>query len=520
MAKDTIPTKSELDRLRVKITEGLRVQLGGSSSVVYIDPSNALTDIAARHNHVVFARRGCGKTLLLQQMAQRLPKETRHVYLNCEDYKRHSFPNVLIEILDSTFETMERHFGGWIGKHKRKAKRVLADIRLQLAALKSKPDDVEARIQETSNTGNEGKRAARISFRGLDIGAEETKTQSLQTEMEYTIQLNKIGKLDLILPRLKSQLRDIFASSDRATSIYIVLDDFYFLTPQDQPFVMDYVHRLCKDTPLYFKVATLRHASTLYIENQGQPTGAQIRHDYQPLGIEFGLHDIKSTEAFVRRIFHEYAKLAEIGTRSFDELFMGDGFSRLVLAGGGVPRDCLSLFLEALSKGVFPLGKDAIRELSRTNLERRIQELKQDAPLDEQPLLLRGIFAIRQFCLYEKQVNSFVVEERELQENGRFKALLDRLMDYRLIHEVGTAFTHKSQPGTFRGYIIDVGFYAGLRKLQGKLTEIDLASDDWREKIRSSPVLGKDETLRLWKDVPIDAEARLLTAGELDTSQG
>src|ERR1019366_8674353 len=55
-----------------------------------------------------------------------------------------------------------------------------------------------------------------------------------------------------------------------------------------------------------------------------------------------------------------------------------------VLAGGGVPRDCLSLFLEVLEAVQPPagdgrIGKDEVRILSRANFERRIEELKQDS---------------------------------------------------------------------------------------------------------------------------------------------
>jgi predicted AAA+ superfamily ATPase len=56
-----------------------------------------LSDVCARQNHVIFARRGCGKTLLLHYSERLLGKGFHSVYLNCEDFKRHSFPNVLIE---------------------------------------------------------------------------------------------------------------------------------------------------------------------------------------------------------------------------------------------------------------------------------------------------------------------------------------------------------------------------------------------------------------------------------------
>ena len=105
----------ELRQLRLAINENLRVQRGGSKPVPYIDVSNTLSDVSARQNHAVFGRRGCGKTLLLHYSAEQLPPEIRPVYLNCEDFKKHSFPNVLIEILDALFAELENRLTGWFG---------------------------------------------------------------------------------------------------------------------------------------------------------------------------------------------------------------------------------------------------------------------------------------------------------------------------------------------------------------------------------------------------------------------
>jgi len=76
---------------------------------------------------------------------------------------------------------------------------------------------------------------------------------------------------------------------------------------------------------------------------------------------------------------------------------MGEGFPRLVMAGGGVPRDVLSLFLKALSdvKQDKRIGKGDVRIMSRPNFEREIEELKQDSKGDEQDDLLTSIYAIR-----------------------------------------------------------------------------------------------------------------------------
>jgi hypothetical protein len=277
---------------------------------------------------------------------------------------------------------------------------------------------------------------------------------------------------------------------------------------------MDYIHRLCKDLPLYFKVATLRHASILYADRQGQPIGAQERHDYQPINIDFTLAEFRRTQRQNRQILNEFGRLAGMSTSDIDDLFKGDGFQRLVLAGGGVPRDCLSLFVEVLeavqsSGSDCRIGKDDVRILSRSNFERRIEELKQDSDARDQGVLIRGIYVLRKFCI-DKKTNVFLVSEQMMQQEDRVRDLIYRLLDYRIIHNAGTALTHKSQSGTYQSFAIDIGCYAHMRKLHGRFTEVDLSSSDAKERMRSSPILDLEMFESLWNEAPSDAEGALL----------
>ena len=150
----------------------------------------------------------------------------------------------------------------------------------------------------------------------------------------------------------------------------------------DQAFVVDYIHRLCKDLPLYFKIATLRHASTLFVDREGQPIGAQERHDYQPINIDYTFSQFRKTADQNWQILEKSGERAGLSNTEVESLFKGEGFNRLVMAGGGVPRDVLSLFLETLSDVDAlhggKIGKDEVRILSRTNFERKIEELKRD----------------------------------------------------------------------------------------------------------------------------------------------
>lgn len=514
----------KLRRLRTVITENLRVQRGGADPVPYIDVGNVLGDVAARQNHAIFGRRGCGKTLLLHHSAAHLPQGIKPVYLNCEDFKKHSFPNVLIEILDALFDELEKHLTGWFGR-KRRSKQLIAAIRAELQSLRKKEDVQRKEVRESEATeakdGLKAETGAAVGSVKFTITEGLSESVRQETERRYTEHKNKIRELDTWLPQLKSQIRDFFSISSTVKAIFLQIDDFYHLSRVDQPFVIDYIHRLCKDLPLYFKVATLRHVTALYTDRPGQPIGAQERHDYQPINIDFTLADFRRTVEQNRRIFQEFGRLARISPAEVDSLFKGEGFERLVLAGGGVPRDCLSLFLDVL-EGVQPpvgdgrIGKDDVRILSRANFERRIDELKQDSEGAEQGALIRGIYVIRRFCVVDKQTNVVLVSEAVLQQSSDIRALLYRLLDYRIIHGAGSAVTHKSQPGTYHAFVIDIGCYAHMRVLDQRFAEINLADPEAKEKIRSAPILDEKSLSALWGSAPADPEAALKAEDPID----
>ncbi len=507
----------KLRTLRTVITENLRVQRGGADPVPYIDVGNVLGDVAARQNHAIFGRRGCGKTLLLHHSAANLPQSVKPIYLNCEDFKKHSFPNVLIEILDALFGELEKHLTGWFGRKKR-SKDLIAAIRAKLDNLRGKEDfqQREVRESETAEAKDSHNAEAGVTVRSARLAITNDLSESArrETERRYTEHKDKIRELDTWLPRLKSQIREFFDLSSAVSAVFLQIDDFYHIARADQPLVIDYIHRVCKDLPLYFKVATLRHVTALYADRLGQPIGAQERHDYQPVNIDFTFADFRRTVEQNRRIFQEFGRLSGISTAEVDGLFKGEGFERLILAGGGVPRDCLSLFLEVVEGVQLPagdgrIGKDDVRILSRANFERRIEELKQDSEGAEQSSLIKGIYVLRQFCVVEKKTNVVLVSEAVLQQSATVQTLLYRLLDYRIIHSAGSALTHKSQSGTYHAFAIDIGCYAHMRILDQKFTEIDLADPEAKEKMRSAPIFDEKSLNALWVSAPADPEAAL-----------
>ena len=506
----------KLVKLRQIITENLRVQRD-AASIEYVNVGTALGDACAKQNHTIFARRGCGKTLLLHHSARILPEEIKSIYLNCEDFKRHTFPNVLIEILASLFREIESNLQGWFGKKKR-SRELVQEIIRRLVSLQKTADVQSEDVKRT--TALEGTRSAGGSVgsgvaQPLAVKADGSISNRRREEIERTFKLHreKLQELDRWLPELKTQIREFFNLSTSVKAIFLQIDDLYHLRRTDQAFVVDYIHRLCKDLPIYFKIATLRHASTLYADRDGQPIGAQERHDYQPINIDYTFSDFRRTADQNWEILKQFGAKAEMTESEIQSLFKGAGFSRLVMAGGGVPRDVLSLFLEVLanvqSSDGDRIGKDDVRILSLANFERRIEELKQDSQDDEQDNLLRGIYILREFC-FEKKTNLFVVQERMLQQNDNWRTLFYRLMDYRIIHNCASALTHKSQPGTYQAFAIDIGCYAHFRKLEGRFNEIDVSDAGAKEKMRSAPILEPSRLIELFETSPQNIEAALL----------
>lgn len=509
------PDRSKLDALRRIITESLRVQKQ-TETIGYINVGHALNDASARQNHAIFARRGCGKTLLLHKSSEALPSDIGSVYLNCEDFKRHTFPNVLIEILRSLFLELEHHLTGWFGR-KHRSKQIVQGILQRLDELQRQDDarQEDVRTRDVSGTSDEFSLESAIKGSGASVSgkAKGGSHASEEVERTFAVYREKLRELDHWLPELKRQIKELIEKSSSKKSIFLQIDDLYHLRRADQAFVVDYIHRLCKDSPLFFKIATLRHASSLYADKHGQPIGAQERHDYQSINIDYTFANFARTAAQNWDILVEFAKRASMTAGQLDSLFKGHGWNRLVMAGGGVPRDVLSLFLEILSDvDVYAgnqIGKDDVRILSRANFERRIDELKQDSQDEEQGDLIEGIYIIRKFCL-DKKTNVFAVRERDLQENDSLRALFYRLMDYRIIHSCATALTHKSQEGTYQAFAIDIGCYAHLRKLQGRFTELDVSARDAKERMRSVPILDSDELAKLFEALPDNVEAELL----------
>jgi len=86
---------NEVNKLVSFIEENTRADK--VSGIEFIDPRNFKSKVHSRQNGVVFGRRGAGKSTLLKTLESN--SNIFSIYVNLEDYKDITFPNIIIKIL-------------------------------------------------------------------------------------------------------------------------------------------------------------------------------------------------------------------------------------------------------------------------------------------------------------------------------------------------------------------------------------------------------------------------------------
>src|SRR5260370_29959870 len=95
--------RDEVHTLVAYIEENLRAS--SLAGLNFIDTRNFKGRLMARQNHVVFGRRGAGKSSLVKSVCG--PGDHVAIKINLEDYKGISFPNILVHVLLASYKELE-----------------------------------------------------------------------------------------------------------------------------------------------------------------------------------------------------------------------------------------------------------------------------------------------------------------------------------------------------------------------------------------------------------------------------
>lgn len=494
--------KKDLDKLTAFIEENTRTS--ESSGITYIDPKNFSKRILLKQNHVIFGRRGAGKSSLLKILEANNKNSKFVKNINLEDYKDISFPNILIHILQDLNKELQQQQKKQIKWYqvlkKYKSRKVFKLMRQSVGILKSlipNPDSYSEKVRrktdKTSETGFQFT-PGKAGVSGKDYNSEE---------LEITVEIlkDKLISVRNALPSIKKALKK-FNKISNGKPIFLILDDFYFLPKNIQVFFIDFFHRLSKDTKLFLKVATIKHRSKLYIQTKETYYGTELGHDIQELDLDYNLDQFDNLKSFMTALFIKCCELANVKIE-MNQLFTDNAFIQLCIASGGVPRDFLTLLVKvtshySLSDGK-RIGKLVVIEEAIQNISNKYNSLKTDSA-EEKDILESFLNEIRKQIVISKKTNMFLISNNDLDLNPKIKQAIKELVDLRMIHlvEPNTSASSGETGHRYSAYIVDTGLYPNNFQVGFSQRIPGYADKEGRkDEMRKSPKLNIEELKKL-----------------------
>ena len=361
--------------------------------------------ITSATNHVVFGRRGAGKsTLVLHSCFQARQEAHPFAWIALQQYQGRDdllvIPQVLHEIIDG--------------------------ISTDLAT--SYPTEHEQLRQIVS------------------------KLEDLGAAITYDL-------IRVTLPVVARCLQPLVQARGR---MYIFLDDLHLIHPSIQPSLLAALYAFARGNNIYLKITAIENLTHLY--DHPQQLGLQTPGDAQVIRLDYNLVNPGIAHQHIASILDSYVNY--IGIPSVRSLVMSPAvLERLTWVCAGVPRDALYIFNNAISKALSTTGRRAVA-ITDINMAAAESMIEKERYISDD--VERGAASIRQviddikaFCLKERKSNAFLVHFSA--NNPKFQ-LIHRISDLRFIHILHPGITPERAGEKYEVFLLDYAFYTGFRR--------------------------------------------------------
>jgi Cdc6-like AAA superfamily ATPase len=462
----------------------------------FIEPApGTLARAKNKRHHIIFGRRGSGKSSLLAKVTADLTVGRSPIaYVDLEEFKGHSYPDVLLSVLIKTFS----EFKAWMdsaaihpanrtsfwkklfgavptkkGFSRAKTERISTELGSMIDELSKvlfAADDAKIQATQKGEVATEIQTAltagakAPVATVETSLKASEKGVTSIQTQQEYTSR--KVEVLHRNIMRYKALFKSMTDLADGPA--FLLLDDLYHIRKSDQADVIDYLHRIAKGLNLWIKVGTIRHRSRWYAFSD-PPRGMKLGDDAEEIDLDVTLEKYDLTKRFLLRILEQFAR--DTGLRLDDFLTEG-ARDRLVLASGGVARDFLTIFRRAidvarerLAKGDSArgerIGAEDVNKAAGEFDKFKREDFSRDAGKDEEKKLLDTFESVSDFCSTNANANCFLIDK---DYNGSDVENIPDLVDLKFLHHVRSRVTVRDRVNRlYDAYMLDLSQYTGER---------------------------------------------------------
>lgn len=515
---DPLLSSDAVDKLLVLCEEVTRATPEGARR--FIEPAaGVLSRAKSNQHHIIFGRRGSGKSSLLRKMAADLTVDRRPIaFVDMETFKGHSYPDVLISVLvksllefkkwlEDTATTPASKTSYWrrlfgtipsrppFNKSKSSALKdildsIITDLENQLRAPESTAKQIKQTHSAEQTAGVELNAGAGLS--GVSVQSKATLgVKSVgTTEEQSTYVSHKVEYLHQNILRFQAFFQAL-AELSKGPS-FLLLDDLYHIRKADQPKVIDYFHRIAKGNNMWLKVGTIKHRSQWY-QHTDPPIGMKLGDDAKEINLDISLEKFEILREFLKKILGNL--MAETPPLTIRDLINPTAIDRLIIASGGVTRDFIGIFsnsiYQARNRGPEhhrgpKIGAEDVNLATGDYDPIKREEFKVDSDADRE-LLENAFHDLVTFCTGTSKCNVFLVSQKL---SGEIRDSIDQLIDLRLIHPVKSRVTlKKGAPGEiFEAYMLDLSQYTAARKVH-EFQIVDLSAGDKDEKIRKSSLI-------------------------------
>lgn len=385
-------------------------------SLHYInDAAENIRVAVSRRHHVVFGRRGAGKTALLLEAKRQIEAS-----------------------------------GGLVSWINVQTLRGLSGAAAFLT--------VARRIAEIPMYESHGRRA---------VAASAASAQRLTAWMQKLLLVSNL-EASMVAPIVPDVQRLIsMICAEKGADLFVFLDDVHYLSPKEQPVFLDLVHGITRDAPAWIKIAGIRNQCRLF--ESTPPTGLQQGHDVAVVPLDVTLEDPQKAKEFLVGVLQTYLHAAGIGNRS--GVLSAQAVDRLILASAGVPRDFLLLCARAiqLARGrerARTVGTQDVGEAVAEAGKQKLSDIEDDAAsaLGTAKIRLDALAIIRDFTISENHISFFRIDYRDKAAHPEEYGLVQSLMDLRMVHLVKASLSEAHAAGErSEVYLIDLSQYSSFR---------------------------------------------------------
>ena len=467
----------------------------------FLEPAAGTLDRAkSKRHHIVFGRRGSGKSSLLAKIyADHLLSRTPCALVDLEEFKEHSYPDVLVSVLIKTLSEFKKwldtpavapvskkSFWDRVSVRIPISRKIETSVAAQLSSeLQSEIDALNRLLfspeeyeREVRQQYSQSQKVAASVEGGVDAPGASLKS-TLEGQLENGssresidhYKSTKVQALQRGIIRYKSLLNRI--SESAKSDSYLLLDDLYHLRRSDQASIIDYFHKLAKGTSLWLKVGTIRHRTTWY-RHGNPPIGMKLGDDAEQIDLDVTLEKYQTTKSFLMRIIEQLARDKSV---TLSDILADGARDRLVLASGGVARDFLTLFRRALeetrervlndelTRGP-KIGAEDVNRAAGSYYEHKTEELNRDADSGEREKILEFVEGVRNFCLTKTEPKNCFLVEKDF--DAETEDLVGELVDLKFAHHAKSRVTVRNREGRiYDAFMLDMSFYTGERTRRG-----------------------------------------------------